>query len=67
MIAVGLHLMQDARRDDAPGRSAVAMTAPDMRLSGVTLCRTDAEIVAAIGDDAAGEEVAALVAAEPGA
>ena len=50
MIAVGLHLMQDARRDDAPGQSAVATLTPDMRLSGLAMCRTDAEIVAAIGD-----------------
>ena len=42
--------MQDARREDAPGRSAVALLTPDMRLSGVTMCRGDEEIVAAVGD-----------------
>lgn len=42
--------MQDARREDGPGRSAVALLTPDMRLSGVTMCRGDGEIVAAVGD-----------------
>ena len=45
--------MQDARRDDAPRQSAVAMITPDMRLSGVTMCRADAEILAAVGDASA--------------
>lgn len=46
---MGIHLLQDARRDDAPGRSAVAEITPDSRLSGVRMCRSDGEIVGAVG------------------
>lgn len=49
MRAVGIHLVQDARRGEAPARSAVAEVAPDNRLSGVRMCRSDGEIVDAVG------------------
>lgn len=49
MRAVGIHLVQDARRHDAPARSAVAEITPDNRLSGVRVCRSDEEIVQAVG------------------
>jgi hypothetical protein len=41
------------RRDDPPGRSAVAEIAPDGALAGVRMCRSDAEIIQAVGADAA--------------
>jgi len=47
--AVGVHLVQDARRDDAPGRSAVAEITPDNCLSGVRMCRSDEDIIEAVG------------------
>lgn len=47
--AVGIHLLQDPRVDDAPGRSAVAEITPDNALSGVRMCRSDAEIADAVG------------------
>jgi len=50
---VGIHLLQDARLGDAPGRSAVAEITPDNALSGVRMCRSDGEIVEAVGDAAA--------------
>ncbi len=46
---MGVHLVQDARRDDAPGRSAVAEIAPDTRLSGVRMCRPDEDIIEVVG------------------
>lgn len=49
MRAVGIHLVQDARRHDAPARSAVAEITPANRLSGVRMCRSDEEIVDAVG------------------
>lgn len=49
MRAVGIHLVQDVRREGAPGRSAVAEIAPDGVLIGVRMCRTDPEIVQAVG------------------
>lgn len=48
--AVGIHLLQDPRVDDAPGRSAVAEITPDNVLSGVRMCRSDGEITVAVGD-----------------
>ncbi|MBM3665245.1 MAG: DUF429 domain-containing protein, partial [Actinobacteria bacterium] len=51
--AVGIHLLQDARLGDAPGRSAVAEITPDNSLSGVHMCRSDGEIVEAAGDEPA--------------
>ncbi len=53
MRAVGIHLVQDARREDAPARSAVAEMGPDNVLSGVRMCRSDPEIVDAVGDSPA--------------
>lgn len=47
--AVGIHLVQDARGEDAPGRSAVAEITPDNVLSGVRMCRSEAEIADAVG------------------
>lgn len=41
------------RRHDAPGRSAVAVIASSGVLEGVRMCRSDAEIAAALGDSAA--------------
>lgn len=49
MRAVGVHLVQDARRGDAPGRSAVAEMGTDGALLHVRMCRSDAEIRAAVG------------------
>ena len=46
---MGIHLVQDARQADAPGRSAVAEITPDNALSGVRMCRSDGEIVEAVG------------------
>ncbi len=51
--AVGIHLLQDARLGDAPGRSAVAEITTDNALSGVRMCRSDGEIVEAVGGPAA--------------
>jgi hypothetical protein len=51
--AVGVHLVQDARRGDAPGRSAVAEITPDRRVSGVWMCRSDEDVVEAVGADRA--------------
>jgi len=51
--AVGIHLVQDTRRDDAPGRSAVAGITPGNALSGVRMCRSDGAIVDAVGDEPA--------------
>lgn len=51
--AVGIHLVQDTRRDDAPAMSAVAAITPDNVLSGVRMCRSDADIVDAVGDEPA--------------
>lgn len=53
MRAVGIHLVQDARRHDAPARSAVAEIAPGNRVSGVRMCRTDEEIGDAVGREPA--------------
>ena len=50
---MGIHLLQDARLGDAPGRSAVAEITPDNALSGVRMCRSDGEIVEAVGGPAA--------------
>lgn len=50
MRAIGIHLNPELRRDDPPGRSAVAEIAPDGRLAGVQMCRSDAEIRMAVGD-----------------
>jgi len=47
--AVGIHLVQDARREDAPARSAVAEIAPGNRLSSVRMCRSEQEIADAVG------------------
>lgn len=49
MRAVGIHLVQDARREEAPARSAVAEIGPGNALSGVRMCRSDEEIVEAVG------------------
>ena len=49
MRAVGIHMVQDARAGDAPGRSAVAEVTPDSVLSGVRMCRSEAEIADAVG------------------
>lgn len=49
MRAIGIHLNPDLRRDEPPGRSAVAEVAPDGRLMGVWMCRSDAEIRTAVG------------------
>lgn len=49
MRAVGVHLVQDARREDAPARSTVAEISRDGRLSGAQMCRTDAQIADAVG------------------
>ena len=49
MRAVGIHMVQDARAGDAPGRSAVAEVTPDSVLSGVLMCRSEAEIADAVG------------------
>jgi predicted nuclease with RNAse H fold len=51
--AVGVHLVQDARRHDAPGRSAVAEITPDMTLSGVRMCRSDEDVLTAVGPGSA--------------
>jgi len=50
---VGIHLVQDARREDAPAWCAVAEITPDNRLSGVRMCRADADIAEAAGDQPA--------------
>jgi hypothetical protein len=63
--AVGIHLVQDARGDAAPARSAVAAITPDTRLSGVRMCRSDAEIVAAVGESPALVLVDAPLAVPP--
>ena len=53
MQALGIHLVQDRRRDQAPGRSAVAAIGPDGALLGVHMCATDDQIRSAIGSDPA--------------
>lgn len=51
--AVGIHLVQDARRTDVPARSAVAEIGPGPGLVGVRMCRSDEEIAAAVGGEPA--------------
>lgn len=50
---MGIHLLQDTRLGDAPGRSAVAEITPDSIVSGVRMCRSDAEIVEGVGPEPA--------------
>ena len=45
--------MQDPRAADAPGLCAVAGITPDTGLSGVRMCRSDGEILQAVGPDPA--------------
>lgn len=65
MRAIGIHLVQDARRGDAPGRSCVAEITPDNALSGVTLCHSDEDITGAVGADPALVLVDAPLAVPP--
>ena len=53
MRAVGIHLNPEMRRDDPPGRSAVAEIDPDGALRTVHMCRRDEEIVALTGNSPA--------------
>ena len=53
MRAVGIHLNPEMRRDDPPGRSAVAEIGADGVLRSVQMCRSDGEIVALVGDSPA--------------
>ncbi len=49
MRAVGIHLNPDMTRDDPPGRSAVAEVVAGGVLVAVRMCRSNEEIVAAVG------------------
>ncbi len=49
MRAIGIHLVQDARREHAPARSTVVEVAPGAGIAGVQMCRTDSEVIDAVG------------------
>lgn len=67
MRAVGIHLNPEMRRDDPPGRSAVAEIGADGGLVAVRMCRTDAEIRDLVGDLPALVVIDAPVAVPDGA